>query len=209
MVVTIIFLVAIQAVDKQTAVEGSIWKQTPLKKVTEIELPPSVLGDKWKISPGLKIDDLSTLSDVPVTSRQAARNVAKQLKPFGVCSVADYSLVVTEIPFNTVTVKVFVFDNAMKCKAWWIKNYEYDGWEKHYLKVDSDIARVVRSTQMNKTCMAFGNVWLTTHQLRKGDDHIKAANHVLKLLTNDSKSLTQVSAEASSDNQTVPKTPND
>ena len=78
---TIIFLVAIQAVDSQTAGEGDIWNQIPLKKVTEIQLPPSTLGGKWKASPGLKIDDLSALSDVPATSRQAAKDVAKQLKP--------------------------------------------------------------------------------------------------------------------------------
>jgi len=198
MILSLALAIAITFSENQVVVENGIWSLTPLKKVTEIELPKSTLTGKWQGSAGLKIDDLSELTDVPPEILQAAVSISKQLKPIGVCSVADYSLVKIDIPLNTVTVRLFVFENAEKCKAWWSKKYEYDGWEQHYTKIKTDTAMAVRSTQMNKAAMAFGNVWLTTHQLHKGDDHIKAANHVLKQLTNGVQSLPGHSTESPS-----------
>jgi hypothetical protein len=195
MITTLIMLLAIQASDTQTVADDAIWKQTTLNKVAEINLPPNAVTGKWQVSPGIKINDLATLSDVPAASRQAAIAISKQLKPIGVSAVADYSLVSRGFPLNTITVRVFVFEDPLKCKAWWTKKYEHDGWEKFYSKAQCDSARVVRSTQTNKTAMAFGNVWLTTHQLGEGDEHITAANHVLNLLTNGVKSFPQESTE--------------
>ena len=189
MIYAFIVLLAFQASAGQSSDENCIWKQTPLSKVTEIKLPPSALDGKWQVSPGLKVDDLSDLSGLSAASRNAAIDVAKQLKPIGVSSVADYSLVSTGFPLNTVTVRVFVFNDSSKCKAWWKKKYQHEGWEKSYSQDDSASARIVRSTQTNKSAMAFGNVWLTTHQLREGDEHITAANYVLKHLTNGAMSL--------------------
>lgn len=184
-------LLAIQVSGDQTTVTSDIWSKTPVSKVAEIDLPASVLDGNWKQQAGLKVNDLSDLSDLAPPMQKIVAGLAKQFEPIGVRSVADYTLVNIDIPLNTVTVRVFVFDNATKCKDCWKKKYEYEGWEKHYTKIDSNSARIVSSTQTNKMAMAFGNVWLTTHQLGKGEDHITAANHVLKLLTGGAKSLPQ------------------
>lgn len=165
------------------------WKSIPLKKVSEIDLPPDALEGEWKVSNGVRIDDLSKLQNVPAAQRQIVKALAKQLSPIGVRSAADYTLTKTGFPMNTVTVRLFVFEDAKQCKSWWKKKYEYDGWQKHYKKIDAKAAVVVNSLQVNKSAIGFGNVWLTTHQLQEGDQHIKAANHILKLLTDGKRSV--------------------
>lgn len=175
-----------------TVQESSVadpWKRIELKKVSEIDLPPSALDGEWKASGGLRIDDLSKLKDVPKAQRKLVEALAKQLAPIGVRSAADFTLTKTGFPLDTVTVRLFVFEDAEKCRSWWKKKYEYEGWESHYKKLDSKTAVAVRSTQANKCAIGFGNVWLTTHQLQTDDQHIKAANHILKLLTDGKRSF--------------------
>lgn len=178
------FLVAFQATSGSTAVaKAEPWDVVPLRVVSQIELPANVLQGAWKASTGLRIDELSKTEQLPPEYKRIVEALAKQFAPIGVRSVADYSLVKTDVPLNTVTVRVFVFNDANACRSWWQKKYERERWQKHYKKVDCNAAVVVSSLEMNKTAMAFGNVWLTTHQLGEGNEHIAAANHVLKQLT--------------------------
>ena len=116
--------------------------------------------------------------------------IRDRLRPIGVTGAADFSLSKKGFPLNVVTVRVFTFKDAEHCKAWWKKKYEVDGWEEHYEKVKCDGTVCVRSIKTNKTALAFGNVWLTTHQLQKdGKEHLTAANHVLKLMTSGKKQI--------------------
>ena len=87
-----------------------------------------------------------------------------------------------------------------------MKKYEYEGWEKHYSKIECESAHVVRSTQTNKAAMAFGNVWLTTHQLGKGREHIDAANYVLRQLTHETKTLPEDACKSPSRDPAVSDT---
>ena len=187
--VSIALLLVTQLAVGQASSAKNPWERVPLKPVSEIELPADTLDGKWKPSEGFRVDDLSKTEALPAAKRQLAEALAKQLSPVGIRSAADYTLIKTGFPLNTVTVRLYVFEDAKKCRAWWEKKYRADGWRKHYEQVDCENAVVVRSLQTNKTAMAFGNVWLTTHQLRDGDEHLKAANHVLKLLTADKRSL--------------------
>ncbi len=162
---------------------SAIWKTVVTKKPTEVELPTTVLGKGWQPSPGLKIDDLTKLESLDEGERKAAEELAKQTVPLGIRAVGDYSLAKIGFPLNMVTVRVFVFQDADQCRTWWRKKYQAEGWGKHYKIVASDRFAAVDSIQENKRAVAFGNVWLTAHQLGKGDEHLKALTAVIDSLT--------------------------
>ena len=158
---------------------ADIWGHEVATRVSAIEISTRLLGDGWNVSPGVRIDDLEDIDKLPDNVKRVARGLFRQLRPVGVRSVADYTMLSKGNPLNSVTVRLFIFDDAEKCRAWWNKKYHYDGWEQHYKKVKSASSVCVDSLQTNKRAIAFGNVWLTTHQLGKGQEHITVADHVL------------------------------
>lgn len=158
------------------------WEDLPLVKVSEIDLPPSVLQGAWIVGEGLRIDDLTIPAASPASVRPLVEALAKQATPIGVRSAADFTLVSTTAPINAVTVRVFIFDEVSRCQAWWKKKYEGDGWEQYYEKVDFADTVAVRSLETQKLALACGRVWLTSHQIVEGDEYKTAARHVLKQL---------------------------
>lgn len=115
--------------------------------------------------------------------------LAKQLAPLGVVSAADYTEVKSAFPLGTVTVRVFVFADAEKCRAWWKKKYGYAGWEEHYKVVEIDGMVSVDSLQVNKRAIGCGKVWMTVHQTGTGEAHLKAGDHILRALTGGKRKL--------------------
>ena len=166
-----------------------IWEGLDLSPVSSIELPASTLSGKWKVIKGLRVDNLNNLEDVSESQLQTVENLAKQLLPLGIQSAADFTLSSADFPLNTVTVKVYIFNNAQQCQSWWKKKYQYAGWQQHYQPVEQINMFRVDSLQMNKSAFAFSHVWLTTHQLQDGKEHIDAANHIIRLLTDGKISL--------------------
>jgi hypothetical protein len=83
---------------------------------------------------------------------------------------------------DSVTVKVFLFNDAESCRKWWEKKYRHDGWEKYYRVVESKFGAAVDSLEINKRAITFGNVWITTQQNQPGDLHHKAAEFVIERL---------------------------
>lgn len=161
----------------------SIWQTVVTRKLTEVQLPPAVLGVGWQPSPGIRVNDLSNLEAIGAPERASVEPLAKQLVPLGVRSVGDYSLVTSSSPLNMVTVRVYVFTSVDQCRSWWAKKYQGQGWEKLYKVVASERFVAVDSRETNKRALAFGNVWLTAHQLGKGDEHLKALTAVVESLT--------------------------
>lgn len=181
-----LLLLAVCAFDDGSQ-QDDLWKRVVEKKLSEVELPPSVMGAGWKSSPGLKVDDFEKLDQLRKPEREAAEQLKGQLAELGVRSVADYTLTKSKFPLNTVTVRVFVFRSGDQCRDWWTKKYRGKDWEKHYKLVlpderDSVQSVVVDSLQGSKRAMAFGNVWITAHQLGDGDEHLKALSHIVEQL---------------------------
>jgi len=170
--------------------QSAPWDDVPLLKVTDVELPASVLKGKWKSSDGVQIDDLSKANRKLPGHSELVESLQKA-GPKGLKSVADYTLVATGFPLNTVTVRVFIFEETSQCEDWWKKKYEGDGWEKQYEKLDYSDVVAVRSLQSPKIAASFGRVWITAHQLQSGDDHEQAARYVIEQLTKGKKSLTK------------------
>lgn len=179
--VVLLLAVALQRADEQKLPD--IWDRVVAKKVTEVELLPSVLGDGWKRDAGIRIDDLEDISALPEPERRVAQQLREQFAPLGIRSVADYTLVKSGFPLNTVTVRVFLFRNPDQCREWWEKKYRYAGWEKHYKPVASDEFVAVDSLQENKRAIAFGNAWITAHQLQKGDEHLTCLRDLIVRLS--------------------------
>ena len=114
----ITILICTQLAVQDDVASSDIWEMVPLRQVSEAKLPAELLGKGWQVSEGVIIDDTSRTEDLPKEERHHAEALSKQLRPLGITSAADYSLVKTKMPMNTVTVRVFVFKNSAKCKEW-------------------------------------------------------------------------------------------
>ena len=186
MLVPLLLLVS-WAVDNDGVQPDDFWQIRVERKLSEVDLPASLFGDGWKSSPGLKVDDFEKLEKLRKTERESAEQLKKQLAELGIRSAADYTVTHSKIPLNTVTVRVFLFESSDQCRDWWTKKYQGKDWEKHYKLVSTEGQSPVRfvaadSLQGNKRVMAFGNVWITAHQLGDGDEHVKALNHIVDQL---------------------------
>jgi hypothetical protein len=151
-------------------------------KLRSIELPADLLGPGWRRLAGVRIDSFDDLTGLSEAEREQAKLLQPQLVPEGVRAAADYSLARTNVPLDTVTVRVFLFTDAESCRKWWNKKYRHEGWENVYRTVDSKYGSAVDSLQINKRAIAFGNAWITTQQNLPGDLHLKAADYVIEQL---------------------------
>ena len=109
------------ALNSTTLGQSAPWDDVPLVKVTEVTLPTSVLKGKWKSSDGVQIDDLSK-ANRQLPGRRELIEALEKTGPNGLRSVADYTLVATGFPLNTVTVRVFIFEETSQCEEWWKKS---------------------------------------------------------------------------------------
>ena len=169
--------------------QDDAWKDIPLVKVSDVKFPPSVLEGKWKVSDGVRIDDVSKAKGNRPGERELLAGLG-QNGPKGLRSVADYSLASDGFPLDMVTVRVFIFDEPSQCEEWWKKKYEVEGWEKFYEKLDCKNVVAVKSLELPKIAVAFGRVWITSHHIQKGDEHIAAAKYIIEQLSKEEKSLT-------------------
>lgn len=170
--------------------QSALWDDVPLVKVTDCKLPPTALDGNWKTSDGVQIDDLSKANRQLPGQRELIGSLEKT-GPKGLRSVADYTLVASGFTLDTVSVRVFIFEEASQCEEWWKKKYEADGWDKHYEKLGYSNVAAVRSLQAPKIAVAFGRVWITSHHIQSGDEHIKATRYVIEQLTKGKRSLTK------------------
>ena len=161
---------------------AEIWGGRVTTELSALDLPPEILGEGWVRSPGFRIDDLADLDRLEGLERALGDSLAKKLGPLGVRGVGDYSLARDSSPTNIVSVRVYRFHSAEACRDWWRRKYRYEGWERHYEPVPFEGRVAVDSRQMNKRAVAFGDVWLTAHQLGEGDEHSKALEHVIARL---------------------------
>lgn len=159
------------------------WQERPLKKLSEVELKADILKGTWRIIEGLRADDLTDLSQVPEKERELIKPLVTPLRELGVRSIGDFTLTRVGFPLNTVTVRIFVFESVEKCQTWWKKKYRYEGWQEHYSEVTHPGMVSVESRQSNKLALASGKIWLTTHQLQDGDEHLLLADELLQQLT--------------------------
>lgn len=153
----------------------------PLSPIlTQIHPDCQAIGADWQESYGIKIDDLSSLRGLTSNEREIAQTLRKQLQPLGIKAAADYSCAKSELPLDIVTVKVFVFENPTLATDWWRRKYEYEEWEQHYTKPPEGEYPTVDSTQLPKRAILFGNLWITSHHIRPGNEHIVMLDNILK-----------------------------
>jgi hypothetical protein len=190
----LIFLLLLQvSTDPRTAIAKPESKFRLVNKLSAASLPPSVFGTDWTQSAGLVVDDFQDLSKMPAVSRKIAEELKPQFKAIGVSGAADYSLVRRKAPLDTITVKVFVFTDVQKCKDWWKKKYESQEQQKNYKVVKDNRFEAVLDTvnieypSTNKRILKSGNVVITAHHLQKGDEHLKAFEHIIKQLATSKK----------------------
>ena len=151
-------------------------------RFSSLTFPPEFLGKNWKRSKNaLVLDDWSHLSTLPKEKQKALKAIMPSYKKLGVIGLGDFTWTRSKPTLNTVTIKVFKFENEKKCLAWINKKYQHKGWEKFYKKRNLRYP-AFDSTQINKTIIAQGKYWITAHQIGKTKEHIKALNHVISQL---------------------------
>ncbi len=164
--------------------QSTVWSDIPLEQVSKINLPPEVLGDSWKPSPGVRIDDLTSLNPSLNSNRELLEGILKSnIK--GIVSVADYTLVTSSFPLNTVTVRVFIFENPNQCEEMFRSKYTGEEWQK----LDVENVAAFRNSKSPKLAAAIGRAWITAHQIQNGDEYIKATRHIIEKLTRNKRSF--------------------
>jgi hypothetical protein len=148
-------------------------------KLSALESFRDVLGDGWHGPSGIVVDDVNNLDALDEPTRKTAEALVGQFAPMGIVAFADFSYTRKDFP-RIVTVRLFVFKDLPTAEAWWKTKYEHDGWEQYYEKVADVGDAAVVSTETTKIAARQGNVWLTSHQLHKGDEFKRALKHYVK-----------------------------
>jgi hypothetical protein len=147
--------------------------------LTEINLDCKILGNLWKQIPGIRVNDLSDLTTLPAQELKTIESLRKQVQPLGIIALADYSCARTEAPLNSATVKVFVFKNNNLALDWWNKKYTFENWQQHYSPVQNDSYLAVDSKQLKKRAVLSNNLWMTTHHIGQGNEHLLLLDNLI------------------------------
>lgn len=146
---------------------------TPYRpELTRIEPDCSTLGPAWQAQYGITINDFSNLQGISSADLSVAERLRDQVQPLGIIGAADYSCSTREGPLDIATVRVFVFKDSALASEWWEKKYQYDGWEDHYTRPVNAEHRVLDSTQSAKRVLLARNLWITSHHIQPGTEHL-------------------------------------
>ena len=139
-------------------------------KLSELGRSPRFLGDGWsQVHVGHLIDDLSNLNTLPQVHRSGARQLARQLRPRGVRSVAQF-IFIDDARRRSVTLRIFLFHDKSNAGDWWQQRFLQPNWRKTYqpaLGLGHD-ALFLRGR--DKLAMRMGNVVMTCEQAHEGND---------------------------------------
>ena len=148
-------------------------------KASHLRPAPGDLGPDWTGPSGLILDDLDHPPPADGVDASTLNMLREQMKPLGVCSLADFTFRRKDRPQEQVTVRVFVFASEEQCRDWIRKRYQNTGWEKHYRRVDGAWDTGLDSLEMRKRIVASGRVWITSGTVSGQVDHLKALDLVL------------------------------
>ena len=147
-------------------------------RISSLGIPAAQLEGNWRGPSGAIYDDFYDLDSLPAIQQSMAEPLKKLMVPFGIRASGDFIYINPDDPGSIVTLSVFQFDSATQCDAYWKLRY-VDTPEAPLLnEVANSPYRAVdqKSEGLYKRHAAFGNILLTAHQLRPGDEHI----HVLE-----------------------------
>jgi hypothetical protein len=153
-------------------------------KLGELRVDAALVGEAWKYSPGLVIEDIdATPKDPKTPEEKVIASVAAAMRPAGVVAVADYTYMTKKqdpTP-DVITVRVIVFRNTEAAVQWWDKKYDPQGAGKgFYRSVDGVGDRAVDSTEVKKRIALAGNVLITCSQLKGAEEYSKVIAHYVE-----------------------------
>ena len=155
---------------------GKFWGLKVEKSVNDLHIPAVVVGDGWNEMPVFRAPDLHDIESLDPKLQKAAATLAEQYKSQGVRSVANFSFLKPSVRVGSISIRLLIFDDAAKCKAWWEKKYQYEGWEKDFKKVELKNSHCVENLKHASQVMAFGNIGITgqQHSIRDKTKYITA-----------------------------------
>ncbi|MFK7766241.1 MAG: PQQ-binding-like beta-propeller repeat protein [Mariniblastus sp.] len=158
-----------QVLSAQTKSE-SVWALSVEKPIEDFSIPVTIVGGKWVAPPVFRVSNLEDLTSLPPKYQKNANALSEELSPLGVRSVADFSFLSGGVPIGSVAIRLMVFKDSQQCKAWWNKNYQFDGWEAKFKPINSfEKAVCVESKQRALRALAFGNIGITGQQHSRGN----------------------------------------
>jgi hypothetical protein len=156
-------------------------------EISTLKINAKQTSKVWSGPTGIEINDINN----PVNSPPELENALKTYKEMGVTGMANWLYKNKKNQFGNVEVKLFKFVNKDKAKAWMLKKYEHDGWDKFYEKVEEKNHTIYKSLETNKLIVFIDKYWITSSTLTKSQDHINIMklyiNKIEKKLTNKSK----------------------
>jgi hypothetical protein len=135
-------------------------------KPSELSIPASIIGEKWNGPKGLVVDTFENLNNSMVKS------LKKTVEPLGVIAMADYTYTDKKNVFNTITIRLFVFETKALRKKFCDKKYYSDEAKKLYKESKKIDYIILDSLQVNKRIIIYDKYFITGSQLlTKGNDH--------------------------------------
>jgi hypothetical protein len=181
---------AVLATENQAKIKTKLNRATDNSKsnhpiFSSIKHDCKLLGKSWEKAYGIKVDKLTDISNLSEQEINQVKPIQQSFQKIGIRALADFTCVKKSTPINTATVKVFVFEDTERALNWWKKKYQYQGWEKRYIKPIDSSYRALDSKQLTKRVLLVENLWITTHHLKTGKEHLILLDDVLKKLTID------------------------
>ncbi|WP_145260052.1 hypothetical protein [Planctomycetes bacterium Pan216] len=153
------------------------------EKVSLLAVMPSDLGDDWKQTHGLVVDDMEDLSGLTIAEKRTLRPAIAQFRRMGVVGMADFSYD-QKADINMVSLQVLQFQSVETARRYWSLNYQSPGWQRFYVPVDGLGDRAFHSTRSDERVVLVGNCVLTATQFPKGTHNERLMQLCLKKLTN-------------------------
>lgn len=151
-------------------------------KVSTLRIEAAKLGPDWSGPTGLVVDDVRNPPELPAELRPVYEALKKQLGSQGVAATADYTYRRKSDPLAQATLRIFIFDDEAKCRAWWAAKYCGPGAEAEYRAVPGVGDEAFDAKSASKRAVRVGNVVLTGGSLKSTDDALMVVGLYLEKL---------------------------
>ncbi|MFN3244367.1 MAG: hypothetical protein ACE37K_22875 [Planctomycetota bacterium] len=158
---------------------GSGQPQDPAAPSLDRLAPSSLLGDGWHPGTMLVVTDWQQLDALDATQRATAEMLRGPMQKQGVTGIAELSWSRKQMPIDMLSVRVLRFADAAKLRSW--RQLKYGGLRDAELKpVEGAPFETydVLADGKHKRIVFFDEVFVSSHHVQKGDDHVAALDAV-------------------------------
>lgn len=163
-------------------------------RVADLAVDAKNIGPAWLRRPSIIVEDPKSPPKVNKDQERVLEDMLELMGNEPIRSAADFSYgTAGEKDFDTLTLRVYVFESKDAARKWWKASFQYHRWEDRYRQVDGYGDEAVDSLRRNTRIVRQGNVVLSCSQTLGWD----ASHRVLGLLCEKLRSICGGPAPAS------------